>query len=180
MTSTTEFKSRIVEILSLIEEAKVPESLYPTVFTLLWSEQPGGARVEGPLPGTSAPVAELARRTDLSQEHVADLYSTSDDGMLTVHVPARQLAPSKTRGTVELALLVCAGRQVSGEQATHARVIRQVCDHYGKLDSPNFSSAMKSGDAYWQIAGKGSDTTFTLRRPGWEEAAALMKRLAGA
>lgn len=181
-----ELKALIGEVLAVLEESGVPEELRPTAFERVWLEIRSGTAA-GPNGQPSAskegspddPFAALATKVGVEPEQLADLYGIDDDGLPTVRVPANQLPSSKTAATVELALLVCAGRQASGEQETTTKVIRELCDHYGKFDSGNFASTLTGADRYWQMTGKGQSRSLRLRMPGWEAATQSVGRLAG-
>ena len=176
-------KQLLKEVLGIIEEMHIPEDLRPTALQLLWAGL-------APVPVAASPtipeevaspkaLQALGTRLGISDlGHLADLYATDPDGMLEVRVPTNKLAAGKRVAAQELALLTCAGRQAAGEDATPHATLRAVCDRYGKLDSGNFSTALKAVEHLWMIGGTSHQKTYKLRTPGWEEAKELVKRVA--
>lgn len=169
-------KALVEEIVDLLKEAEVPAAAVPTAFDHLWNElKPkegagGGSAANGKdATNLEGPHAALAQRTGVNATLLEDLYAVEDD-ILAVRVPASRLPKSKAAATLALALLTCAGREASGLTETPTSVLRDVCSHYGVYDSPNFASTLKSGDANWQISGKGQSKNYKLRQPGWEKA----------
>lgn len=174
----------ISEIVEILEEAETPKELWPVAFEHLWPALNMGAQGESaPEAGqpessvSQGPYGELAKRVGVESSHLADLYAAEEDGTLVARPPARNLSASKTSGTIELALLACAGREASGLQDTPSAVIRDLCSLYGKFDSNNFASTMLSGDDYWQISGKAQQRTYRLRMPGWDRAGEVIRRV---
>ena len=180
--NAAELKARLLEVQSILAEAGTPDSLAPAAFAAVWGafdNRPVGTGSVQPV-NSSGPLAALADRTGLEGAHLADIFAVTEDGSVAVGVSAKKLSPAKARATVEIALLTCAARQAAGETATPVRVIRQKCAEYARLDGPNFSSTLRGADDNWQISGKGADIALALRRPGWDEAVSLMRRLMGA
>jgi len=172
---------RLAEVLHILEQAALPADLRPVAFQCLWnslSEVP--AETSTPEPATELATdrtASLAKRLGVDRGAVADIYGQDDEGTLVPKVPSASLNQAKLAATQELALLVCAGRQVGGEASTSNKVIKQVCDEHGKLDKANFAKALKAGDNYWMTTGTGQSKMLKLRQPGWEAAAELVKRI---
>lgn len=180
---TEQAKQLLSDVLRIIEDMEVPQDLRRAAFEQLWASlsRPPAAitETEQKQPIAPEPLKALARRLDIDPVDLADLYAVTDDGTLDVQVPSSKLPDQKAAATKELALLVCAGRQAIGEQATAGATIRDVCNQYGKLDAPNFAATMKDADHLWIIAGPARDKTYRLRNPGWEEAKKVVERLAG-
>jgi hypothetical protein len=178
---------RVTDVLKVLDDARVPGDLRPIAFQMVWeagsppSAQPGipEARSVPRSSGTSTSIGNLAARVGIAEDRLEDIYGEEEDGTLAVRVPARQISQKKATATVELGLLACAGKQSNGQSATAAKLIRDLCNSYGRLDGPNFAGTMRGADHYWQIIGRGADATFALRRPGWDAAADLMRRLGG-
>ena len=176
----------LTEIVEVLEAAGTPKELWPVAFQHLWPEmiRTAGGQAEPPQEGARAvgstdqsAYQELARRVGLEPAQLLDLYAVEEDGTLIARPPARMLSQSKSHGTVELALLACAGREAGGLQETPSAVIRDISSLYGKFDSNNFASTMLGGDAYWQISGKGQQRTYRLRMPGWDAAGDVIRRV---
>ena len=179
-----ELTKLLTEIIEVLEAAHTPKELWPAAFEHLWPAMKMGEQVEPLREGARAvddsdqsPYGNLAKRVGLEPSQLSDLYATEEDGTLVARPPARMLSTRKTHGTIELALLACAGREASGLQETPSSVIRDLCSLYGKFDSNNFASTMLSGDAYWQISGKGQQRTYRLRMPGWDRAGEVIRRV---
>ena len=172
---------RVTEVMGILREASVPDSAMPAAFDAAWQAY-GGAAADGGRRDAreiASPLENLSRRSGISEEVLGDLFGITEEGEVAVKVPVKQLSAAKATATIELALLTCAVRQSGLETATHTRVIRQVCDEYGRLDGANFATGIRAGDRYWQLTGRGADVTLSLRRQGWEDAFSLMRRLAG-
>jgi len=176
-------KQLLADVLAVIEEMQVPEDLRSAAFQQLWaglspptvaSRQP-----EAEQAGAPGPLLTLAKRLDIEPSPLTDLYAVTEDGMLAVQVPTTSLPDQKAAATKELALLVCAGRQAAGEEATAAATIREVCNQYGKLDAANFAATLREADRLLIISGATRQRTYRLRNPGWEEVKQLVRRLAG-
>ncbi len=178
-----EAKRLLTEVLEILKEMKIPEDLRPTALQLLWaglSSAPAAAPSTSSEETTSSEALQaLGTRLGISNlGRLADLYATDQDGMLEVQVPTNKLTAGKREASQELALLTCAGRQAAGEGATPHATLRAVCDRYGKLDSGNFSTALKAVEHLWMVSGTSHQKTYRLRTPGWEEATELVKRFA--
>jgi hypothetical protein len=177
--------------LKILEESEVPPSLLETAFGHVWvaitgqsQSGPTGAGSSGPAARTPAddgsPAAAFARRLNVDPDIVTDMFALQEDGTFRVQIPSSKLPVQKPAATRELALLVCAGRQYAVDESTPASVIRAVCEDYGKLDSGNFAFYMSKGDHFWSIVGSAKgNKNYKLRKTGWEEAGALVRRLAG-
>ncbi|UCH86616.1 MAG: hypothetical protein JSU97_08895 [Dehalococcoidia bacterium] len=186
-------KQLLAEVLGIIEELDIPEDLRPTALQLLWADLsparaavPSTSPAPAALPSTSPEEAAssdalkaLGTRLGISDlGRLADLYATTEDGMLEVSVPTTKLPAEKAASTTQLALLTCAGRQAAGESVTLSATLRAVCEQYGKLNPPNFARTLKDADQLWIIGGPRLQKTYKLRNPGWEEAKKLVKQLA--
>ena len=113
---------RIAEVLHVLEQAGLPADLRPVAFQCLWNSLGEVATKEGqtqPRPEeASASIAGLAQRLRLEDSVLTDIYEQDEEGALMPHVPTARLEQAKAVATTQLALLVCAGRQGSVEQAT--------------------------------------------------------------
>ena len=186
-------KQLLAEVLGIIKEMDIPEDLRPTALQLLWaglspaptavpstSPEPAAVPSTSPEEATSSKALQaLGTRLGVSDlDRLADLYATTEDGMLEVKVPTTKLPAEKAASTTKLVLLTCAGRQATGEPVTPSATLKAVCEQYGKLDSPNFAKTLKKADHLWIVGGSRLKKTYKLRNPGWEEAKELVKQLA--
>lgn len=175
-------KKLLRDVVKLLEEGNVPQDVRPVAFEQLWRSLSGAEpRAEPTAVGAPAgePIQKLARRLKTDAAPLVDLYEAEEDGVLRVVVPSNLLPEPKAVAQRELALLVCAGRQATVEDATPAAAIKEACQQYGKLDSPNFAANMKAGEKWWIESGPAQKRTYKLRTTGWEAATALVVRLAG-
>lgn len=126
------------------------------------------------------PIAAIAKRLGIPAEQADRVFHVDGDDLeLTVSVAA--LASPKRAATREIAILVTAGRQASGQddRETDAEAVRRVCDHYKKLDPPNFSSTMRELNGLLTVREKGRKKYLKMTQPAWEEASAVVKRVLG-
>lgn len=122
----------------------------------------------------------LASRVDASASALADLFDISE-GSVSLHVASARIAPTKSKATKEIALLVAAARQGSGTDETWTGVdhIRETLQQYKRYDTNNFAAYLKAtGDAF-NFRGKGSSTEIRLTKIGWEMATNLIQSLVG-
>ena len=185
-----ELAESLRKAVGILEEADVPADLREEAFRAVWSSLSAEPSVAHGEPFTdygntiiSKPIANiwavLAHKLGVDVDALADVYDLLDDGSLAVRVPTSSLPKAKSAATREIALLVCAGRQVAVEEWTPAEAIRVACQDYGKFDSANHAANMAEGDRYWQISGSGKDRRYKLRKSGWEQAGQVVRRLVG-
>lgn len=183
-----ELVKRAKRAFGIIEKADVPTDLRHVAFESVWrSISPSEATVAASEERAQKPKATesgtglqaLAAKLSVEVGLVSEIFQQREDGTLAVHVPTSSLGSSKSAATREIALLVCAARQYGGDEWTDAAAIRSVCQEYGKFDSANNASILAEGDRYWMTSGTGKSRRFKLRRKGWEEAADLVRRIAG-
>ena len=119
---------------------------------------------------------EVARYFGIAPEAVADLFDLSAE-IPTLQLPTGTLSRAKAQAVREIALLVCGARTALGLD-TGARDIRDVAEHYSRLDSGNF---MKQLTDFELIAVRGkpgsSNRLVRMRATGAEASRELAQRL---
>jgi hypothetical protein len=122
----------------------------------------------------------IAQKLDVGLESVREVFHIDGEN-LSLSIGRSQLETTKAKGAKQIALLVAAGRQAGGWDAewTPSSEIRPIADAYGKFDSANFATTVKEMDDVFSFSGDRSSRKVKVRRKGLEEAAALVKSLAG-
>jgi hypothetical protein len=147
------------------------------------NETPKGQALapSGPGPGATdgTPLARIAAALGVEEDVVGEVFNPTVDGIELI-APPGGLAGKSAAATKEIALLVAAGRQGAGlEEWTPLSEVREWCDQYRKLDSPNFSSTVKEMESLLRFRGSSRKREVRMSKPAWEEAAALVRRLGG-
>lgn len=185
-------KELIVSSYTLIEEAEVPEDLRPMAFAKvldLLAQAPefsvpssNGSPRQSPVPvsGGGSRVDRIAAALKLDPEIVRDVYDAEDE-RLNIIVPRSRFNKANARATKDITLLMVAGRHAAkyDDDWTPARVIRDMCEEYGVLDSSNFAKTIMDMPGVLNVKGKGQDREVKLNRAGIDEAAALIVSLMG-
>lgn len=188
--SDQEISQAITRTVDLIEGSHVPDNMRNAAFTEVWRAVTSGqaSRAAGTPGAPSAPIPDddsdlagkLAKKLGVETSDVLDHYDHLEDGTFLVKVPQSKLPSEKAAATRELALLQAAGTQFADEApATPLSLIRDVCLDYSRYDRPNFAKHLKGGDQFWSISGSGSNRQLRLRKPGWDEASSVLKRIIG-
>jgi hypothetical protein len=125
-------------------------------------------------------LGRIAEKLGLSPATVGEVFHL-DGETLSLGVGTGQLEASKAKGAEQIALLIAAGRQAGEWDAewTATTEIHPIADLYGKFDSGNFASTIKKMDEVFSFSGNGTGRKVKVRRKGFEQAAALVKKLAG-
>jgi len=184
MKSPNEVSEILRQAADIVVAADIPKELQPVAYgkaVELISDS-----IQLPERGTSKhsdsrdgdPVGRIASTLKVERDVVEDTYEITDDGVSLVVSPSK-LEQQKTKATKQIALLVAAARQATGEEWTQSKTIRAVVDDYGKLDGPNFASSISELGDFLKFAGSGPARRLKLRRSGFDEAAALIKQLHG-
>jgi hypothetical protein len=99
------------------------------------------------------------------------VFDVEDEDLRVIVAPSR-LPTKKSAATKVLAVLVAAGRQAGGfdDGWTSSAKIRDVCRDYGKLDGPNFATALGAMKHEFAFRGKGSHREVKVTRPGFVQA----------
>jgi len=194
-----DYRDALIEVLADIEAAKVPDDLRETAFAMGLDLKlglvkarptlPAGATVMETQPpsadgqpkllasGTGGAAAALASRLGVSVEDIGEVFDFdgSDPDLI---VGTGKLSSGAAAATKEIAVLIAAARQATGEEWTPFAEIRAVADQYGKLDSANFASTMKELEDYFSFRSPSPrKREVKLNRPGWERASALVATL---
>ena len=180
------------ESLKVMADAGVPPPLQsaalPAIIKLVANQAPGSTSTalvpyqpgQQPPPGAGDLLGRLAGRLGVPGEVVEGVY-TSDGNTVEISVHPGRLPKTKSTGTKNLALLVTAMRQATGdEEFTAVDEIRRVAQEYDKLDAPNFASAIGEMRGAFLVKGPPRQRSLKLTRPGWLQAAELVKQLGGA
>jgi hypothetical protein len=174
--------------LSAVEEADVPDDLRDKAFEKAFdwlTRESGGPAVSSNIQRdlevrtpSIGPLRQLANKLGLDPAVIEDVFY-EEDGEIGIGIAASRLDRSKSGGTRQLALLVAAARQGSGqEEWTSSPEIRRVCADYGRFDSANFATTIRSMGTVFSYRGKGHSLEIRLTRPGMEQASALVGELA--
>ena len=118
----------------------------------------------------------LADMFGISPEDVPNLFDVTD-GEPKLVLDHRKLSRESATATRELTLLVCAARDAL-RLSTSTTLIRSVVEEYGRLDSSNFMSALRSMDeVVVRSRPRSRDSTLRLRKVGVDAARELAQRL---
>jgi len=153
----------------------------------------GAARQEGSQVGDltsgpgDAPDAMMAIAEGLSAasggqftvKELERIYAVRD-GVPELKVRSSDLPNSKAAGTVDVALLTMAGRQLAAvEEYTEAELLRETTKKFGKFDVGNFAKHVGRLDHLVLTDGTGRAAKRRLTNPGLEEAAARARAYLG-
>lgn len=119
---------------------------------------------------------KVAAGLDLPSNKIQRLFAEKD-GAPELIVKATKLPKSKAGAAHDISLLTMAARQLGGlEDYTETGVLRDTTKRYGKFDSGNFGTQMRSLDNLILTDGKGANAKRKLTQPGVEAAAELAKK----
>lgn len=172
-------------------EAKIPEDLREIAFAkavelrvdgnrLRTSDTSPDRRVDaGNGSSANSTLDRIAERLRLPSAVLADVFDAEDGNVQLVLGPGK-LDQRKAAATKQIALLLAAGRQASGlEDWTPVSIIREMCDTYRKLDSPNFAATIKEMDDVFSFRGDGNRREVRMARPAWDEVLELVRQVTG-
>jgi hypothetical protein len=177
--------------LQVMKDADVPERLeaaaLPALIELLGRQQQAGPtpttalvpyQPEGGLAVSNGHLLErLAGKLALPVDVVEGVY-TSDGSTVEISVHPGRLPRSRSTGTKALALLITAMRQAAGdEEFTSVNEIRRIAQEYDRYDGPNFASAINEMRGSFLVKGTARQRQLKLTRPGWQQAADLVREL---
>jgi hypothetical protein len=185
-------KDILVAALRAVREAEIPESLQPTalskaidLITGVNTRTPEGRaatdRTESRAPASAGSMMDgLVNRLKLTPEIVGEVFHESD-GQLHLSVAPKSISGASAKAaTEEIAVLVAAARQASGdEEFTASDEIRKVASDFGKLNEGNFARYIGDMTNEFQFSGKGASRKVKLKRVGWARATELVNRLGG-
>jgi hypothetical protein len=138
----------------------------------------GGAQAASGSSG-SAMLDKVAAGLEIDPRRIHYLF-VEEDGVPVLKIKASSLPASKSAAAVDIAHLVMAARQLSGvDDYTEGDVLREAAKRYGRFDSANFGSSMKSLDHLVSTQGKGAATKRKLTIPGIEAAGELAAKYLG-
>ncbi|HYZ91465.1 MAG TPA: hypothetical protein VFA34_03615, partial [Actinomycetota bacterium] len=146
---------------ALISELDLPETLQSVAFAktldVFFADSMPAVRphglVAGPVSLTSSdapehagPLDRIAERAGVETNLILQIYRMDDD-RLSVVVGSRRIPSEKAQGARKLTLLVAGGRQAAGlEDWTPLSAAREVCKHYNRLDTANYSTTIRDMD----------------------------------
>jgi hypothetical protein len=178
-----------------VDAAKIPDDLRSIAFTKALDLMAGaGLAIAAPatpapatpaaatLPPTGGPeksLAKVAEKLVLPLEAVSEVFHIDGERLL-LSVGTSKLESSSQAGAKQVTLLIAAGRQAGGwdDEWTATPAIRPVVESYGKFDG-NYAKAIKAMDDDFSFSGSGAGRKLKVKRKGFENAAALIKKLAG-
>jgi hypothetical protein len=175
------FEEVLAEALRVTREAQLPPHLESVAFekaidafygTASIASDVGKGRQSPPVDGETQnnPIHRIASKLDIDLSVVEEVFSFDPETGIQLIVGVGKLEAEKTAATRELATLVAGSRQIGGiEEWTHARTIREVCQHYGRFDSANFAATLTQMDDFFGFKDKGLDRKVKLNKLGCEE-----------
>ena len=127
---------------------------------------------------TGDSIGAIASRLGISADEADRIFHVDVDS-LELTAPVAALTSQKRAATQEIAFLVTAGRQAAGidDLETDAETVRSVCEHYKKLDSPNFSSTIRDLNGVLTVREKGRKKYLKMTQPAWDKASEVAKRV---
>lgn len=142
------------------------------------SESGGGAN--GGAAAADKTLDKIAKKLQVTKAAVEEVFHI-DGESLALSIGTSKLPAQKSAGTKMIALLLAAGRQAGGWDAewTAASDIRTVCEAFGRLDGPNFAGTIKEMDDEFSFSGAKQSRKVKVKRKGFEDAAAHVKKLGG-
>jgi hypothetical protein len=185
-----ELKEVLAEALRAVNEAEIPTELREIAFAkaidLAAGPQPARpaarkTQVQDELGDDADGLQRIASKLKLDREVVSHVYYLNPDGKSLEVVISPSRLPSKFGPAIkELALLVAAGRQAAGLDAewTAADEVRKVCEHFKRYDPSNFAAYIKQMEDVFSIRGTPYKRELRMSSPAWEQATALVTRLA--
>lgn len=176
-----------------VKDANVPDELKGSAFEKAIDMLAGRISPAAPVPqpavaSSAAPASpsqsgslldRLAARLRLDREAV-DAVFTENGEEIAVTVPPDKLAKARSAGTREIALLVAAAGQATGDEPTAGDEIRRVAEDYDRFDGPNNAATLADMKGTFLIGGTSRARTYRLTKPGWAAATTLIARLGGA
>ena len=185
-------KDILVAALRAVREAEIPDSLQPTAFSKAvdliagtnarpQEQQTPDRRTEPQDSASSGSMMdELVGRLKLDRAVVEEVFHESD-GQIHIAISPKSISGvSAKAATQEIALLVAAAGQSSGDdQFIASEEIRKVVDEFGKLNEGNFATYISGMSDVFQFLGMGAARKVKLNRAGWAKAAELVNRLGG-
>jgi hypothetical protein len=191
--TSVEIKEILVDALRAVREAEIPTELQPIAFAkaidLAAGPKMGGPAVDQSrqLPTNTGEssfesgdlLQRIATKLNLDRDIVSHVYYANPDGRLEIVVSPSKLPPGYGPATRDLALLIAAGRQAAGIDAewTPADDIRQVAEHFKRLDGPNFATHIKQMEEVFLVRGTSHKREVKMTAPAWVAATDLVKRL---
>jgi hypothetical protein len=126
------------------------------------------------------PIETIATKLKLDTELVGEAFHVDDNGELRLSFGPSKLEHQKSKATKQIALLLAAGRQGSGqEEWTETRTIRDAVQDFGKHDQANFATTITEMDDFFSMSGSGQSRKVKLNRTGFEEASKLIQQIRG-
>lgn len=109
-----------------------------------------------------------------SREEYENVIAIDGD---TVKVIADVPGNTTTKKMINVVLIYLWAKKRLGIDEVAFKELRDVCEEYGEIDKPNFSSTMNNQRKFFLIGGSGKSQTAKLIRPGEKEAEKLIKEL---
>jgi len=186
-----ELRELFEQVISVIDELNIPNDLRAVAFEkgvdILAGPRsaPPAASSGVPDSGKTPPrdiagarLEKIAAKLGTSIDEINVIYHEADDN-LGIGVATSKLAKSSAAATREIALLIAAGRQAGGYDVDWTPIgeIRSVCSDYGRFDGANFASTITDMGDFLNFRGRGQGREVRVLKPGFDAAAALVRRL---
>lgn len=177
-----------------VQAMKLPTADHSIVLGALLRARLGGSTIAPPSflapagSGVKAAIAPAAEGDTLGKLAVAlqiskdtlELVYDFEDGVPSLVVSAKKIAPNKATAVRQLGQLIAAARQIVGvEEWTSANIIRKVVQDYGRLDGSNFAASLQQMESVGVLRGKGQAREVKITKPGIESTTDLIKVLVG-
>jgi hypothetical protein len=130
--------------------------------------------------GDESVLGKIAERLKLERVVVEEVFHHDGDD-LEIVLGTAKFDQSKRAGTIQIALLLAAGRQAGGlEEWTSVKDIRELAKDFGRFDQANFANTITKMDNVFMYTGSSTaDRKVKVSRQGYERAVALITALTG-
>lgn len=170
--------------LAIVKDANAPDDLRVPMFNKVWEAITGTGGVVSPQASqvvqapASTTASDLANKLGVDLDLLQDVFEEDENGFKVV-VSVTKLPSKKWDATIDLTLLICAGRQIKSAAATTGAEVREQGQQFAKFDDHNFTTILKKRDDLWIAGGSGQNRTIKLRNDGWKKGGELLRAYAG-
>jgi hypothetical protein len=125
-----------------------------------------------------SPLVRVAARLGVDAGEIEKVFDFHEGELHLVVHPSR-LNAAKASSTVQIALLMSAGRQALDldEAGTSIETVRVIAEHFKRYDHKNFSTTIGTLSKVMTVRGTGKNRTLKMTSPAWAEASTLAKSL---
>jgi len=173
---------------SAVEAANLPADVRAAAFSvvlehILGVEEPTGSAARSSHTGVGDTVpdafASMAAKIGVDLTAVQRAFEIVDDKPVLT-APRSRLPKAKGPASRTIAVVLVAANQLGLKQEwTQVSTVREACQMFGVLDPKNFTTYVKADGEIFIGRAKDGQRELKLTRHGIEEAAALIKSLAG-